>query len=164
MRFVIGSLELGGSERQLVGLAARLDRERFETRIYCLSHPGSLADSARDAGIEVESLGVGPVPLWKWGRWTLALRRRFRESRSDIVHAFLFPSYALAAVAAAGLPTSVVAGIRSVGVAREGQWPFSLLDALGSILALWACHERSPSPWCASSASVSMFETFATRT
>jgi hypothetical protein len=40
---------------------------------------------------------------------------------------------------------------------------FSQLGALRSLLALLACHERSTSPNCAPTVSVSMSETFATR-
>lgn len=128
--YVIGSLDVGGTERQLVELAARLDRGSFEARICCLSHPGALAEPARARGVDVEALGVGAHPLWKWARWTRTLRRRsFRGA--DVVHAFLFPSYALAACAAFGVGTPVVAGIRATYVEREGQWPFSLLDRFG---------------------------------
>jgi glycosyltransferase involved in cell wall biosynthesis len=48
-----------------------------------------------------------------------------------VVHAFLFPSYVLAAFAAGAHPIALVAGVRSIGVGREGRWPFSWLDSLG---------------------------------
>lgn len=129
--YVIGSLDTGGAELQLLQLASRLDRRRFEPRIVCLSHIGSQAGAAQEAGIPVSCLGVGPVPQLKWGRWTWRLRRLFSATRLDVVQAVLFPSYALAAFAAAGLETRVVAGVRSVGLGREGRWPFSALDRAG---------------------------------
>lgn len=129
--YVIGSLELGGSERQLLELASRLDRTRFEPSIFCLSRDGAQAEAARRAGVPVTSFGVGPVRYLKWARWTRRLRRLCLERPLDIVHAYLFPSYGLAALAARGTPARLVAGVRAVGVAREAQWPFSLLDSAG---------------------------------
>ncbi len=129
--YVIGSLDLGGAERQLLGVASRLDRERFEPRIYCLSHLGAQAGGARLAGVPVSALGLGPLPLARWVHWVVGLRRLFRSERPDLVHAFMFPSYSLAALAAAGAKLVLVAGVRSVGVGREGRWPFSMLDRAG---------------------------------
>jgi glycosyltransferase involved in cell wall biosynthesis len=76
-------------------------------------------------------VGPGEWRYWKWFRWLHALRRVFRETEPDVVHAFLFPSYALTAFAAHPLGTRVVAGIRSAGAGPEGRWPFSWFEGAG---------------------------------
>src|SRR5262249_24219373 len=126
--YVIGSLDSGGSERQLLELAIRLDRSRFETSICCLAREGALAERVRRAGVPVDAVGRGAGRYSKRLPWIAALRRRFRETKPDVVHAFLFPSYALAAFAAARPSTAVVAGIRSATAGSEGRWPFSWFE------------------------------------
>src|SRR4051812_5394187 len=63
--FLIGALDVGGTDRQLLELASRLDRRRFEPVIYCLTAPGALAEEARRRGIEVRSSGLRGLRPWR---------------------------------------------------------------------------------------------------
>ena len=62
--FLIGALDVGGTERQLVELASRLDKRRFSVVIYCLTSFGPLADEARKRGVDVRSAGLGGLRPW----------------------------------------------------------------------------------------------------
>ncbi len=97
--YVIGSLDLGGSERHLSLIAPRLKQMGWRPVIYCLTHRGVQADKFGREGVEV----IGP-PFEAIGRSTpiralslimsvcrlfgIMLRRRPR-----IVHFFLPISY-----------------------------------------------------------------------
>ena len=111
---LIGSLALGGSERQVIALANRLDRDRFDPEVvtwygsddlvtelapdvpYFNLRLGRLASVGAADGLRLTALV---------GRLALHLRRR----RPTILHAFLFSAYAPGALAArlAGVPIAV---------------------------------------------------------
>jgi glycosyltransferase involved in cell wall biosynthesis len=133
--YVIGTLDVGGTERQLVALVTRLDRRRFEPTVCCLSAGGPLEAGLRAAGIPVTVVGFRglrpsmgltfilrlPAILVKLVR----LGKLIRAKHPDIVHGFLFSAYVLAAPAArlAGVPT-VLASRRSLGLFKAGKWHY----------------------------------------
>lgn len=91
---IIGQLSVGGAEGQLRELVRRLDRGRFEPRVYCL------AGTAGDLRAEIEAEGVpvrvvGSVGLPRARRLAAALR----EDRVDLVHSWLFVANTYAAAA-----------------------------------------------------------------
>jgi glycosyltransferase involved in cell wall biosynthesis len=83
---VIPSLEVGGSERQLLRLLTGLCDE-YETTVLCTRKEGALAPQARHLGARVHALGIrrGWDP-----RLRQRLRHEFWRHRPDIVHTFLF--------------------------------------------------------------------------
>jgi len=85
IRFVIPSLDIGGTERQLVHLARGLSADH-SVRILCTRKTGALA-AELDGVVPVESLGVA-------GGWDPRLHRRlhdaFQVRPPDIVHSFMF--------------------------------------------------------------------------
>jgi glycosyltransferase involved in cell wall biosynthesis len=108
--FCITDLDAGGAERSLVQIVKRLDRNRWEPFVFCLSGPGELVGALRDAGVMVACLGankrqhVGVV-------WRLA--RRLKKLRPAIVQTFLYHANITGRLAAkaAGVP-HIVSGIR----------------------------------------------------
>jgi glycosyltransferase involved in cell wall biosynthesis len=83
--FVIGRLNVGGAEAELLRLANGLDRSRFLPYVVTLEDPGPRASELR--GIELISLGRRR----KWSVGTYReLRRLLRQYRPDIVQSFLF--------------------------------------------------------------------------
>lgn len=46
---VIGSLQIGGAERQIAQIVPRLDRERWDIDLITLSRPGPLAEELEHA-------------------------------------------------------------------------------------------------------------------
>jgi glycosyltransferase involved in cell wall biosynthesis len=86
---VIETLGPGGAERLLVDTAARLDRTRFELRVFTL-FPGGRHHAAGLAatGTEERCLGLsGPRDV---ARGVVRLRRAWRDRRPDLVHTHLY--------------------------------------------------------------------------
>ncbi len=131
MAFVVASLDIGGSEHQMVRLAELLPRDRFAVDFILLSRRGPLADRAELAGSQVHLVG------WPGGRsliralpgfWRLI--RTLRRGRYDIVDAWLFHAYAILAIARPlGRIPVLIAGRRGLSdQKREFGWAERLMD------------------------------------
>jgi len=102
--YVIGSLEIGGAETQLVRLINGLDRTRFTPSLMCLFGYGPLR-SELDDKVKVESpllqrpsrtnLGVSARTAI---RAVTSLRALLAREKPDIVHGYLMTSYVIAAL------------------------------------------------------------------
>jgi glycosyltransferase involved in cell wall biosynthesis len=103
---ILPSLDIGGMERLAIDLALQQKAEGHQAAFYCTSHPGQLASQALDAGIPVHAFGKqdGFSP-----RLILALARRLRADRADVLHAHnaLVLHYAVAAARLAGVPVVI---------------------------------------------------------
>jgi glycosyltransferase involved in cell wall biosynthesis len=103
--YVIPSLGIGGTERQLVYLIGGLVRDH-EITVVCTSREGAHVGDARRLGAFVRTLDL-------WGGWDFRLRgkleRVFRQHRPDVVHTFLsgFDLHANRAAIATGVPVIV---------------------------------------------------------
>lgn len=82
---VIGRLNVGGAEAELVRLARGLDRTRFSPFVVTLQDRGPLAAELGD----VELVELGRKRKWSLGTYA-ALRRVLRERAPDVVQSFLF--------------------------------------------------------------------------
>lgn len=108
--FCITDLNPGGAERALVQLVTRLDRQRFDPHVICLSPPGRLAAVLQAASVPVTCLNarsrrdLGVV--WR-------LSRTLQELRPAVLQTFLFHANLAGRLAArwAGVP-HVFSGIR----------------------------------------------------
>ena len=84
--YVIPSLSVGGTERQLLNLIEGLAGDH-EITVVCTHHDGALAGDARRLGAYVRVFRG-------WGGWDPRLRywlrKTFRAHRPDIVHSFMF--------------------------------------------------------------------------
>jgi glycosyltransferase involved in cell wall biosynthesis len=105
----------GGGERFALGVASRLDPERFDS-ILCVTRP-----SAPDAVEEARAAGLRVVELDRSSRWSLRpwqrLTRLLRDERIDIVHSHKYGSNVWGALVtrAAAVP---------VFVAHEHSWSY----------------------------------------
>jgi len=111
--YVIGTLERGGTETQLVELASGLDRTRFEPTVCCLTGGGPLAATLAARGVPVEI-----VAGTSGGRRLLAVLgfwRLLRRLRPGIVHGHLYWANVAAALGGhlAGVP-AVIGGRRNL--------------------------------------------------
>jgi glycosyltransferase involved in cell wall biosynthesis len=101
--FVVGSFGIGGAERQAIDLAGALHREGVRVSIVALSD-GPLRNAV-DHGVMVHVLGkpfgVAPASIPR-------LRTLLRETRPDVIYAFLEVQWLLS-VAARGTASSVPA-------------------------------------------------------
>ena len=118
--YVIGSLEIGGAERQLVRLVNGLDKTRFQPSLLCLTGTGPL-EAELDQGITVASPQLPRISQTSRHdavttaiRLLSAIRREIRRQKPDIVHAYMMTAYVLAAGAGR------VAGARLIIAARRG--------------------------------------------
>ncbi|MGZ8753148.1 MAG: glycosyltransferase, partial [Acidimicrobiia bacterium] len=129
---LIGSLEPGGTERQLVGFIRRsCDPDRHRVAVF--SRLGSLAGELPTAPIVVGPMdrSFGGIPSGL--RTAVALRRLAREWAPDVVHAHLGFSELLAHV---GVPRGV-----PLVASRRGRTP-ALESSAGGRVALGLAHRR----------------------
>jgi glycosyltransferase involved in cell wall biosynthesis len=112
--FVIRQLDYGGAERQLVELATRLPRDRFDAMVCCLCPPGPLAVELEERGITVVSTHkkLGALSTCSW-----ALLSLVREFRPAVLHSYLFSANwrSLSVGRVAGVPL-VVTSVRNVDI------------------------------------------------
>jgi glycosyltransferase involved in cell wall biosynthesis len=107
----------GGTERQVVNLTGRLDRNRFETRFACTRRWGQFLPDVEAQGIPIAEYPIRslykPTTLRQQWRFAATLRRQ----RIQIVHSYNFyaNTFAVPAARLAGVPV-VIASIRDNGV------------------------------------------------
>ena len=108
--FCITDLDAGGAERALVEIVTRLDRTKWEPRVFCLGSPGELCRPLAEAGIEAVCLGARRA--WHI-RILPRLVRELRYFRPVLLQTWLYHANIAGRIAArmARVPR-VVAGIR----------------------------------------------------
>lgn len=120
--FVIGTLNIGGAETQLVEMVRRLD-SRFAPSVCCLASAGPLRDRLDDANIPVTTVGAfGPKPSRGWKRLLPTLVRlsinivgfvlHVRAERPAIIHGVLLHAYVFGAIAGGLTSVPVVVASR----------------------------------------------------
>jgi L-malate glycosyltransferase len=152
--FLIGSLEVGGAETQLVRLANGLDRNRFSPSIVCLWKGGELEDSvAPDVPVITAALprGLRRVP---GGRAVLAMRilaalvRTLRRQRPDVIHAYLPAAYVLGGLVAWMLRVPVIIasrrGLTSFESFGSGRW---LAKLANRVIDVQICNSQAVRDW-----------------
>lgn len=84
---MVVSLEVGGTETQLVQVAKRLDPRLYDVRVGCLRAVGPLVGSLLQAGIQVlEFPTQGPVLSPRGFFQLFRLAQYIRKERIDVVH------------------------------------------------------------------------------
>lgn len=108
--FCITDLDAGGAERALVQIVTRLNRQRWEPFVFCLSDEGELAAVLRNAGISVTCLGAGKQSIL---RVVWQLYRGLAQLRPAVLQTFLYHANIAGRIAgrAARVPL-IVSGIR----------------------------------------------------
>jgi len=134
--YLIGTLDVGGAERQLVELVKGLDRTRFEPVVYTLGPPKGniLAPEVEALDIPVKTLGLVPrgypiIHPLGWIRITgnllrlARMRRVFKTEQAQIFHGYLFWAYVFGGHAArvAGIPI-IITSRRSLATSKVASW------------------------------------------
>lgn len=135
--FAIGTLDLGGAERQLVELASGMDRARFEPIVCVLGEDGPLGPMLRERGVQLHCLGFrgfrtgGRIHVFTAARALFRLWRIMRHERPAIFHGVLFWAYITGTLVAriAGVPV-VIASRRSLGLFKAHKRHYLLLERL----------------------------------
>jgi glycosyltransferase involved in cell wall biosynthesis len=103
--YLPASLRPGGAERQMLTLAERLPRDRFEVEFLALSGPGEDDWRAESIGARLRIIGAARSPTERWPDHVTRVARRLlryarvaRRERYDIVDAWLYPSDVFAAL------------------------------------------------------------------
>jgi glycosyltransferase involved in cell wall biosynthesis len=110
--YLIRSLEMGGAEVQMTGLAAGLSKDLFDVTVLCFYAKGPLLRQLENAGIRVISLNK--KNRWDLFGFFLRLIRELRALEPDIVHSFLGPPGIMAILAKPFVfGATIVWGVRS---------------------------------------------------
>lgn len=108
---------LGGTEKQVVTTASRIDPRRFELEFGCFKRRGQLLDEILELGIPVTEYPVNSFFRPSALRQQVALARHLQQRHIQVMHSYNFYSnvFAIPAARIAGVPC-VVASIRDTGV------------------------------------------------
>lgn len=135
--YVIGTLDLGGSERQLVALAKGLDRSRFLPVVFCLTATGPLVADLEEAGVQVRCFGLRGLKVWRnpirVARCLLAFFADLKKEKPEIVHGLLFHAYVPAAFfGRIARVLIVITSRRSLGHFKAGKPHYLLAERLAN--------------------------------
>lgn len=135
--YIIGTLDVGGAEGQLIQLVTHLDPQRFEPVVCSLTSSGPHHRTLDAAGISVTIVGFKGLRVFRHPLQVATelsgLVRFIQREQPTIVHGFLFWAYVIGAFAAkaAGVPI-VIASRRSLGHFKEGVVHHLLLERLAN--------------------------------
>jgi len=115
---LIGTLDIGGAQRQVMNLAAGLASRGDRVLVISGSEHGPVGEAMSSGGLAVRALARrGPMDLGSL--WRLA--RLLREERPDVLACFMADANVLGAlVAPFAPPTPVIMGVRNAG---PNCWP-----------------------------------------
>lgn len=114
--YLIDRLEVGGTERQLVLLLKKLDRNRFNPILVTLSN--SVYVKAKDIGCDVYTLNIDSILSIKGSVNVIRGIRIFSKLRPDIIHTYFVDSALL------GVIFGKILGVRCIITSRRdlGFW------------------------------------------
>ncbi len=102
---IIATLDIGGAERQLVELVKRLDKNKYNITVCCITRGGPLEDDLKRLGIEY-------YILYKKFKFDFTVIFRLicliRRKKIDLVHTWMFTSNTWGRIAAKFVNVSVV--------------------------------------------------------
>lgn len=116
-------MEVGGTQRQIVHIAAQLDRRLFEPTVLFFRNPSFFVDELKAAGVRVIQVPKqGRLDL----RFVMRLKRELELGQFDVMHCFAFSGELWGAFARRMLPRSAQPALIS---SVRGTYVFAL--ALG---------------------------------
>ena len=138
--FVIGRLEIGGSERQMAMLARHLQSSGSQCSVFSFQQGGKLARDLRNLDIPVYDGGLRRGEQkrspWKLASSEMKLIRTIRKCRPEIIHAFLPLENFLGALAGRLCHVSqIVTSRRALGTHQDRYLFFRPVDRLTNFLS-----------------------------
>jgi glycosyltransferase involved in cell wall biosynthesis len=112
----IGSFRIGGTERQAVSLALRLNSARFEARLACFQRYGGLLKVVESGGMPIEEYNIDCLYNANTVRQQLRFAGYVWRNQIQVVHTYGFYTniFAIPAARLAGAPV-IVASVRDMG-------------------------------------------------
>lgn len=141
--FILGTLDIGGTEKQFIKMIRRLTRNEFELRVLAFSRSGKLRTEIEALHIPFQSLRFSglqgkfhPGSYVQLYRLICDMVRYLRQEKPHIVQTYLFwPNiYGCIAARFAGVPC-IITGRRASMEKRYMTFPFTWLQNLSN---LWA--------------------------
>lgn len=139
--YVIGSLDIGGTERQLLLLAREVSRRGVPTYVFALDGTGPLRTELEQAGVTVLDGGFrSQGGLWhRIGSLTVVQARLILATirlRPSVVHAFLpLANFFGALVGRVAGVERVITSRRGLGTHQERYKPWRLVDRIAHALS-----------------------------
>lgn len=84
---LIGSLRIGGAERQLLSLAPFFDTERFRTIVCTMEPDGPLTDTLRESGVDVRALNFR---MRHFASGVRRLVKLLKQEKVDVLHMHMY--------------------------------------------------------------------------
>ncbi len=130
--YLITELDIGGAEKSLYELVTRLDRDRFEPKVACLTGHGQIGNWLVERSINVthiEMLGWRDLRAWK------RLRHTIRVFQPNVLHTFLFHANLAGRMTAVGLRIpKIISSIRVEEPRRWHLWTERLTHRLSDVV------------------------------
>ncbi|PIE35298.1 hypothetical protein CSA56_04780 [candidate division KSB3 bacterium] len=135
--YIIGRLVIGGAEKQITETAARINRDIFDVRLYCLSEGGPLEAFVREHHIDTtifESVRYTSFPSFVSYLLTRlkkfqALYRYLKREQPDIVHCYMFaPSIYGGIISRLTGHPILITNRRCLGLFKENKPLFQFLE------------------------------------
>ena len=135
--FLLGTLRMGGTERQFLETIRRLDRRRFDPRVLALPDSGPIRAEIEALGVPVARLGMPPAQgafrlssLFHVLRMFRDVLRYLRRERPHILQSYQFWTNIYASVAGkiAGTPVILTGRRESLDPKYRRVWKLALRD------------------------------------
>jgi glycosyltransferase involved in cell wall biosynthesis len=140
--FVIGTLDVGGTETQLATLATGLVRRGWQVEVFALRGGGPLAARLQEGGVTVIDgrdpldRASNPRRIASLAACELRLAWHIVRTRPDVVHAFLpFTNFIGAVAGRLAFAPLVITSRRALGNHRIRQPGFAWMDGVANALS-----------------------------
>ncbi|HLW76306.1 MAG TPA: glycosyltransferase [Bryobacteraceae bacterium] len=113
---MVTNFKIGGTERQVVNMALRIDSAKFDLHLGCLQNWGELLQDLRALDVPRPEFRIGSLYGAKTMRQTIRLARYIRRNFIQVVHSYGFYSnvFTVPAARLAGARV-IIASIRDMG-------------------------------------------------
>jgi glycosyltransferase involved in cell wall biosynthesis len=132
--FVIGSLGLGGAEKQMALLIKHLERLNFDCHLFALEPTGPLKNHLISAGVKIHNGGYfseksKASKIYLLIRAQIRLFRVIRKIRPEVIHAYLPLTNFMGSLAGriSNVPF-IISSKRALGNHQERNWVWRFLD------------------------------------
>ncbi len=137
--FILGTLQIGGTETQFLELIKRLDPEQFDLRVLAFSTKGKVRNEIEALHIPFTGLGFSglkrsPSGVLSCYKLIRTMVNYLRAEQPDIVQSYLFWANIYGSISAkiAGVPI-IITGRRGLRDPHHQQWYHQILQYLANL-------------------------------